>query len=171
MNNSRRSFAWLATGLASLGAANVSAQFGGRHGHGDASMPSRPGDSGGRSTNPALADPVVAIERELPSLRVDLNLTAAQAPLFDSFEREVREAADAGRLRAHHLSAFRTDDGSTVTAETVLTTFVDDDGERADAMRQALERKQALFAALTPDQRKQFDRRIIEALREPLGTS
>ena len=84
---------------------------------------------------PPLLDPVVAIERELPSLRIDLKLTADQTPLFDSFERQVRNTAEAGRVRNRHLSAFRVDEGSTVTADAVLGTIADDDTQRADATR------------------------------------
>ena len=124
-----------------------------------------------RATAQPLADPIVAIERELPSLRIDLKLTADQTALFDSFERQVRSTAEAGRLRARHVSAFRLDDAGAVTADAVLGTIADDDVQRADAARSAFERMNALYSALTPDQRKQFDRRIIQALREPLGSS
>jgi len=72
---------------------------------------------------------------------------------------------------ARHLFAFRNDDGSTVTADKVLNTIADEDAQRADAARLALEKMTALYAALTADQQKQFDRRIIQALREPLGNS
>ncbi|HEY2815836.1 MAG TPA: hypothetical protein VGK44_01750 [Casimicrobiaceae bacterium] len=98
-------------------------------------------------------------------------MSADQAPLFDSFERQVRIAADAERFRARHVSALRIDDGSTVRADTVLRTVADDDTQRADAARLALEQMKTLYATLTPDQEKQFDRRIIQALREPLGNS
>jgi len=47
----------------------------------------------------------------------------------------------------------------------------DDDVQRADSTRLALERMTAFYGVLTPDQQKQFDRRIIQALREPLGSS
>lgn len=92
-------------------------------------------------------------------------------PLFDSFERQVRDAAEAERMRARHVSAYRVDDSSTVTADTVLHAIAEDDTQRADAARLALERMTALYAALTPDQQKQFDRRIIQSIREPLGRS
>jgi hypothetical protein len=118
-----------------------------------------------------MFDPITAIERELPSLRIDLKLTADQAPLFDSFEREVRNAAAAGRARTRHLSAFRTDDGSTVKADTVFGTIADDDAGRSDSSRLALEKMTALYVGLTPEQRQQFDRRIIQSLRDPLGTT
>lgn len=52
----------------------------------------------------------------------------------------------------------------------MLTTIADDATDRADAARLALERMRALYAVLTPDQQKQFDARIIQSLRDPLGT-
>jgi hypothetical protein len=74
-------------------------------------------------------------------------------------------------VRNRHLSAFRVDEGSTMTADAVVSTIADDDTQRADATRLALERMSFLYAVLTSDQRKQFDRRIIQSLREPLGNS
>ena len=62
-------------------------------------------------------------------------------------------------------------DFATLTADAVIGTFVADDAQRADAARLALERMTALYGALTPEQQKHFDRRIVESLREPLGTS
>lgn len=174
VKHSRRTLVSAAALLLAATASGVQAQFGGRsrdRGDSGGSRSPRSGESNQRGANSTLLDPVTAIERELPSLRIDLRLTADQTPLFDSFERQVRTAADAGRSRARHLSAFRIDDGGTVTADRVLGTIADDDGQLADAARLALERMNALYAALSPDQQKQFDRRIIQALRDPLGNS
>jgi len=160
--------------VASAAATGVHAQYGGRQrdrGDSGSMRSSRAGDANSRASTQPLADPIVAVERELPSLRVDLKLTAEQAPLFDSFERQVRNTTEAGRLRAGHLSALRIDDGSTKTAAAVLGTIADDDIQRADAERTMLDRMTTLYTALTPDQRKQLDRRIIQSLREPLGPS
>jgi Spy/CpxP family protein refolding chaperone len=107
----------------------------------------------------------------LPSLRIDLKLTPEQASYFDSYERQVRLAASAGRIRSRHVDAYRNDDGSSVKATALLRTLADDDADRADADRVAIERLDALYAVLTPDQQKQFAARTIQALREPLGTS
>ncbi len=63
------------------------------------------------------------------------------------------------------------DDGSTVKAAAILRTIADDDADRADADRLAIERLDALYAVLTPDQQKQFDTRTIQSLRDPLGTT
>jgi len=155
-------------------ATSASAQFGNRQrnpGDGGSKNSQRSGDSNPRVAAPPVVDPAAALERELPSLRIDLKLGAEQSPLFDSFERQVHSTAEAGRTRARHLSAFRIDDGSTVPANQVLSTIANDDAERADAARLALDKMTVLYAALTPDQQRQFDRRIIQALREPLGNS
>lgn len=154
-------------------ATGANAQYGGRSrkgGDAASSHATGPGDSSTRGVAPQF-DPLAAIERELPSLRIDLKLTAEQAPLFDSFERQVRDSANAERMRVRHLASFRMDQGNTVTADTVLGTIADDDALRAESTRLALERMTVLYAALAPEQRKQFDRRIIQSLREPLGTS
>ncbi len=176
MTRVRRLFVATAVLLAIAAATAADAQMGGMgrprsRGDDGSSKSSRQGDPGARNAAQSMFDPITAIERELPSLRADLKLTAEQAPLFDSFEREVRNAAAAGRAATRHLSAFRTDDGSTVRAETVFGTIADDDTDRAESSRLALERMTALYGDLTPEQRKQFDRRIIQSLREPLGTT
>lgn len=160
--------------FASAGAANALAQYGGRprdRGDTGSTHSARPGDSNPRAAPQPLVDPFAAVARELPSLRIDLKLTADQAPLFDSFERQVREAAEAERTRTRYLSALRSGDSDSVTADAALGTIADDDVQRADAARLVLDRMTALYATLTSDQRKQFDRRIIQSLREPLGTS
>ena len=174
LKHSRRSFISIATLFASAVAANAHAQYGGRprdRSDTGSTRPARPSDANPRVAAQSVFDPVAAVERELPSLRIDLKLTSDQAPLFDSFERQVRTAAEAGRMRARHVAAFRIDDGGTVTAETVLGTIADDDTQRADATRLAVERMAALYGALKPEQRKYFDQRIIQSLREPLGSS
>jgi len=172
MDKTRRWFVSFSALCASAAAAGAHAQFGGRsRDRGDSgSMRSSRGATGSAAA-PRFGDPVVAVERELPSLRVDLKLTADQEPLFDSFGRQLRNAAEDGRLRDGHVLALRSDDGSTVTAEAVLGTLAGDDAERADAMRLANERMKALYAILTSEQRKQFDQRIVQSLRDPLGTS
>lgn len=114
---------------------------------------------------------MISIEREMTSLRIDLKLTPEQTALFDGFDREVRNAARAFRERTRELSGFRLDDGSTVAATSIIATIADGDTRRAEAMRQAAAKLDALQGALTPEQRKQLDRRVVQALREPLGNS
>ncbi len=172
MKQSRRSFISITAVFVGVVAAEARAQYGGRaRGDAGSTRSPRSGDANPRGPAQPVFDPVAAIERDLPSLRIDLKLTADQAPLFDSFERQVRTAAEAGRMRTRHLSAFRVDEGSTVTADTVFGTIAEDDIDRADTTRLAVERMTALYGALTPEQRKYFDRRIVQSLREPLGST
>jgi hypothetical protein len=170
MKRSRRSFVSLATLSACAVAGSAFGQFA-PHVRERGESASRRAAHPDEARSRGLFDPIAAVEHELPSLRADLKLTADQTPLFDAFEREVREAAEAGRSRDRHLATFRSGDAGTLTADAVLGAFVADDAQRADAGRLALERMTALYGALTPEQQKLFDRRIAESLREPLGTS
>ena len=122
-------------------------------------------------TNAPVADPMVAIERELPSLRLDLKLEGEQGALFDSLSRAVRDATEAARQRARRMSAFKFDDGSTVSASSIILTVVETDAARAIAMQAVNERLEALYNTFNADQRRMFDRRVMQSQREPLGVS
>lgn len=128
-------------------------------------------DSAAKPTVAPVTDPMLAIEREMTSLRVDLKLTPEQTPLFDSLDREVRNAARASRERTRQLAGFRLDDGSTVAATSIIGTIAEADIQRGDAMRLVSSKLDTLQAAFTPEQRKQLDRRFVQAMREPLGNS
>ena len=119
----------------------------------------------------AVSDPMAAIERELPSLRLDLKLDNAQGALFDSFQRAVRDAAEATRQRARRMSAFKFDDGSTVSAASIVATVAEADVARASAMQSASDKLEALYTTFDADQRRMFDRRLMQSQRDPLGTS
>jgi len=168
---SRRAFVAIAALATAAAAPGAAAQFGGRSRGSGSSRSGRSDEGTGRRASPQPIEPAEAIERELPSLRIDLKLTPDQASYFDSYERQVRLAANAERMRARHIDAYRADDGTTVKAAAVLRTIADDDAERAEADRGAIERLEALYSMLTPDQQKQFDARTIQSLRDPLGTS
>lgn len=177
MHISRKTLSFGAFILAVFLASPAHAQYGGRQrgGGGEGGQmrgqQQRPDQSSQRGAVQPVADPIAAIERELPSLRIDLKMSAEQAALFDAFERKVRDATSATRNRARHLAAFRFDDGSTVSAASIVGTVAMDDMERADAMRGVGEKMDALYAGFNADQRKQFDRRIMQSQREPLGAS
>lgn len=83
----------------------------------------------------------------------------------------VRDAAEAARARVKQLYAFKFDDNSTVSAASIVQTVTDADVARASAMRAVGEKLDALYASLSADQRKMFDRRIMQSQREPLGNS
>jgi hypothetical protein len=173
MMTSRRTFVAVAALTALAAAPDAPAQFGGRsRDRGGGSARASHGEDGAeRHAARAAIEPVEAIERELPSLRIDLKLTPEQASFFDRYQRQVALGANAERMRARHVAAFRADDGGTVKAAAVLTTIADDDTDRAEAARVAIERMQALYAVLTPDQQKHLDARTIQSLRDALGTS
>ncbi|HVO88031.1 MAG TPA: Spy/CpxP family protein refolding chaperone [Casimicrobiaceae bacterium] len=174
MHQSRRSFVACTAFVAALAARAANAQFGG-HQRGSGEMPSsryRGGDNGKAAGPRPVSDPAAAIERELPSLRIDLRLGPEQIALFDSFERQVRNAAEAGRQRARHVAGLRSDDGGALpTAQVVFSTLADDEAQRSEATRLALERMSELYATFSAEQRKRFDERIVQSLRDPLGTS
>ena len=151
------------------------AQTGGRPGRGDGGGQRQTQPRAERSESipgrPPLTDPIAAIERELPSLRLDLKLEREQGVLFDSFQRAVRDAAEAARSRLKQLYTFKFDDTSTVSAASIVQTVTEADLARATAMRAVSEKMEALYATFNGDQRKLFDRRIMQSQREPLGNS
>ncbi|MBL8519436.1 MAG: hypothetical protein JNK75_02085 [Betaproteobacteria bacterium] len=161
------------------GALDTHAQSGPRGGRGG---PGGPGGEGRGNAQQAprgdarpqaapVTDPMAALERELPSLRLDLKLASDQTALFDSFSRSVRDAAEAARARVKRLHAFNFDDTSTVSAASIVQTVTEADVARAEAMRATGERMDVLYATFNPDQRRLFDRRIMQSQREPLGNS
>ncbi len=120
---------------------------------------------------PPVTDPMAAIEREMPSLRLDLKLDHAQSVLFDTFQRTVREAADAARNRTRRLSAFKLDDGSTVSASSIIMTLAETEKARADAVQAVQDKMETLYNTFNTEQRRMFDRRVMQSQREPLGNS
>jgi len=160
----------------SLGVTDAYAQYGGKQrgggGTGESGKRDAPRkDTAAQPGQPPLTDPMLAIEREMTSLRIDLKLSPEQTALFDDFDREVRIAARASRERTRQLAGFRLDDGSTVAATSIIATIADTDTQRAEAMRKVAAKLDALVDAFTPEQRRQLDRRVVQAMREPLGNS
>ena len=122
------------------------------------------------------ADPIAAINRELPSLKMDMKITPEQLALWDAFSASVREANNISINRAKRdAMAHPRDDGAkpdvtdAPSALVMIAALADDDALRADAMRTVKSKAAALVEALAPEQRRMFDRRIALAQREPLG--
>lgn len=122
------------------------------------------------------ADPIAAIQRELPSLKADMKIAPEQAAIWDAFSASVREANNISLNRAKREAMARPrDDGAkpdvtdAPSALVMIGALADDDAQRADAMRVVKSKASALVEALTPEQRRMFDRRIALAQREPLG--
>jgi hypothetical protein len=114
-------------------------------------------------------DPVMALERELPSLRADLNLDEGQKALWAPFERALRDSAELSRQRTKKLLAPRPVDAPTPNALGFVAALADDERQRADAMADAAARMKSLYESLTPAQRSLFDRRVFLSQSEPLG--
>jgi len=77
--------------------------------------PGRGGDHGSSSkrdsdSRPApggrMQEPFAALERELPSLTVDLRINAAQVEAWSLVQRDVRDLAELDRVRKRHFEAL-----------------------------------------------------------------
>ncbi|QJR14143.1 Spy/CpxP family protein refolding chaperone [Usitatibacter palustris] len=131
-----------------------------------------PGKTREDPTNPRLRgvpDPMIAIERELPSLATDLNLAPEQKGLWRAFERSVRDVAELSRQRTKKLTAERPLDAPAPAAAAILSALADDDRIRSEAMVDVMTCLKAVQETMTPTQRSMFDRRVHLALSEPLG--
>lgn len=115
------------------------------------------------------ADPVFALERELPSLRADLGLRPDQQAPWSAFERAVRDTAELQRQRTRKLMAPRPVDAPAPDALAVVAAMAEDDRLRAEAMAASLERLRAVCETLAPAQRALLDRRALLAITDPLG--
>lgn len=128
-----------------------------------------------RST--ANADAVSTLYQELPSLKADLLLNAEQTRLWDAFTLAVRDVRDViqGRIRREMSVRIKSPEARAALeknpppATSLFNTLADEDRQRADAMEEARAKAAALVAALTPEQKKMFDRRIALSQADPLG--
>jgi hypothetical protein len=136
----------------------------------DQQPPSERRDEGPPRAAPA-SDPVLALERELPSLRTDLGLAVEQRVLWAPFERSVRDAAELTRQNARKRMAPRPVDAPAPNAMAVIASLADDDRMRSDAMADAAARMKSLYEALTSAQQSMLDRRLLLSQSEPLGPS
>ena len=113
---------------------------------GDSPRESQKRDRETRST-PAAAwqDPFSALERELPSLKVDLRLTAEQVEPWSLFERDVRDLAQLERTRRRHLLALRDPDGQAPSARQLISTIAEE--ERHETQQRVIDRRVVLSQA------------------------
>ncbi|MEP7157768.1 MAG: Spy/CpxP family protein refolding chaperone [Betaproteobacteria bacterium] len=140
----------------------------------------RGGDKGGMprtapdkaASHGAIAiDPLAAIYRELPSLKVDMKITPEQMTAWNAFADGVREANNAAinRARRAAMTRPRDDAGDAPSALQMFSTLAEEDAQRAETMLGVKVKITALVASLTTDQRRMFDRRIALAQQEPLN--
>jgi hypothetical protein len=129
------------------------------------------------ATNPALSEPALALERELPSLRSDLLLDLTQVDDWAGFERAVRDAAQVAHARQRRAVEQRQAavvggvDLPPGAALISLQGLIDDERSRADLLASITQALGTLTKVLEPRQVGMINRRILQALRDPLGPS
>jgi hypothetical protein len=124
------------------------------------------------STTPAAVvpnDPFSALERELPSLEVDLGVKASQLDSWRVFARDVRDIAEMDRTRRKHLMALREGGETPPTASALIGTLAEEDRLRFEATTDLKRHFDQLYSALDDGQRRTIDRRVIQSQVEPLG--
>lgn len=148
------------------------AQMRGGHGHGGTARQERvEGDSRshGRQTTRRATDPIAALERELPSLRVDLRLSADQVHAWRSFEGWVRAVAEIDREHQRRLVALDGESAHQVTTTEFLAWLAERAQARAQATTELKGHFDALRDGLGDEQRRMLDRRVMQSQTDPLG--
>ena len=116
------------------------------------------------------SDPIAAIFRELPSLRIDMKIAGEQVALWNAFAAGVRQVNDIAQARIRREAAIRPDDApEPPPVLNFINALAEEDAQRIEAMRELKTRVAGLVEVLSPEQRKMFDRRIAQSQREPLG--
>jgi hypothetical protein len=109
-------------------------------------------------------DPFSALERELPSLEVDLLLKPTQVEAWRAFARDVRDVAEMDRARRKHLSSLRDQTGTQV-----ISALAEDERLKYEAMMDLKRHFDQLYSDLDDAQRRTVDRRVVQSQVEPLG--
>ena len=133
-----------------------------------------PRDEGRREREarpPALTapEPCALLERELPSLKVDLKLTEAQVEAWNLFERDVRHVAELDRARLRQAMAQRDAAREPPTAIALMGTWADLDRRKAEGTAELVRHLTTLSGLLDEAQRRMLDRRVNLSQSEPLG--
>lgn len=114
-------------------------------------------------------EPFAALERELPSLNVDLLLNKDQLDLWRAFERDVRDVAEMGRTQSRHASSLREGGENPPTAMLVIASLAEDERMKNDALADLKRHLEALYAALDDRQKRTLDQRVVQSQPQPLG--
>src|SRR5205814_709337 len=124
---------------------------------------------GQRNPAPSGVEPFGALERELPSLNVDLQIRAEQLEDWRRFERGIRDLAEMERARRRHLLSLSDAGEKPPTAITFVGSLAEDDRLRAEASAELRRQVEAIYEKLDDRQRQMLDRRVVQAQTEPLG--
>lgn len=117
----------------------------------------------------APQEPFAALERELPSLKVDLQLKAEQVAAWSLVERDVRDLAELDRQKRRQLLALRDPGDATPSARDMLGRLAESDRRKAEAAADLQRHFDALYGLLDEPQRRMIDRRFVLSQTEPLG--
>jgi hypothetical protein len=120
-------------------------------------------------TPAAPTDPFAALERELPSLEVDLLLKPAQLDGWRVFARDVRDVAEMERARRKHLMSLREGGERAPTASSLIATLAEDERLKHEATQELKRHFDQIYTALDDGQRRTLDRRVVQSQVEPLG--
>jgi hypothetical protein len=155
---------WVALFLAVL-AIDASGQYPSRNRGGS------PRERPTQGTTPTVVpnDPFSALERELPSLEVDLALKPDQLDAWRLFARDVRDIAEMDRTRRKHLMSLREGGDAPPTAGTLISTLAEEERMRFEGVMDLKRHFDALYGLLDEGQRRVIDRRVIQSQVEPLG--
>jgi len=156
--------------LAATAAADVTAQgFPRRDRGGSPREQGRTPDARRDAASTSTPEPFAALERELPSLQVDLQIRGDQLDEWRVFERDVRDVADMERARRRHLLSLKDTGNKPATALTLIGALAEDDRLKAEAAAELKRHLASLYAKLDEPQRRTLDRRAIQSQTEPLG--
>ncbi len=122
-----------------------------------------------RSAPAGALEPFAALERELPSLKVDVQIKREQIDAWSVVERDIRALAEMERARKRHLLALQDPGDRPPSALGFLRALVDGDRQKADLSADLLRHFDALYGSLDAAQRGTLDRRVILSQTEPLG--
>ena len=151
---------WLVVLVCAVAALDASAQGMPRRDRG--AMPRESRDRPAAAAPIVASDPFSALERELPSLEVDLLIRAEQLDAWRVFSRDVRDVAEMGRSWRKHATAAR-------DSSSLIASLAEDARERSEATAELKRHFDLLHAALDDAQRRTLDRRLVQSQVEPLG--
>jgi hypothetical protein len=159
--------------LLAVAAVDVAAQgMPGGRGRAPGGQMGAPRDREARRDEPTLAsravEPYGALERELPSLKVDLMIRAEQFEAWRVVERDVRDIAEMERSRRRHLLALKGSENAG-TATTFVSSLAEDDRLKAEAAAEFKRHFDAFYTLLDDKQRTLLDRRVVQSQEEPMG--
>ena len=100
-----------------------------------------------------------------------MQIAGEQVALWNAFAAGVRQVNDIAQTRIRREAAIRAggDAPEPPPVLSFINALAEEDAQRIEAMRELKTRVAALVDALSPEQRKMFDRRIAQSQREPLG--